>query len=171
MWSLKCSIQVKLIRPVDFTDKAFRLVDHPLGGAVELVTADKSGTGKPILITRGDIREIQLAKAAIRSGVEVLLEETATCPEDIDRFLVAGAFGTYLSLESAVRIGMFPSLPLDRFEQIGNAAGIGARMMLTSVPTRQEAEELLSKITYVELTTVKDYMETYVDAITFTVTN
>jgi uncharacterized 2Fe-2S/4Fe-4S cluster protein (DUF4445 family) len=150
-----------------FTDEAYRWVDHPKGGAITLVPTAESGTGKPILVTRGDIREIQLAKAAIRSGVEVLLDRTGTRPDEIDRFLVAGAFGTYLSLESAVRIGMFPSLPPDCYEQIGNAAGIGARMMLVSEPSRQEAEELLQSITYIELTTVKDYMESYVEAITF----
>ncbi len=150
-----------------FTDKAFRRVEYPQGGAIELVTSDQSGTGKPILVTRGDIREIQLAKAAIRSGVEVLLEHAGIQPGEIDRFLVAGAFGTYLNLESAVRIGMFPDLPPDRYEQIGNAAGIGARMMLISEPSRQEAEALLGRISYIELTTENDYMDSYIDAINF----
>jgi uncharacterized 2Fe-2S/4Fe-4S cluster protein (DUF4445 family) len=150
-----------------FTENAFHKVVYPQGDAIELVTAEDSGTGKPILVTRGDIREIQLAKAAIRSGVEVLLEHTGTQTEEIDRFLVAGAFGTYLNLESAVRIGMFPSLPHECYEQIGNAAGIGARMLLISEPCRQEGEALLAKVNYIELTTVADYMDLYIEAITF----
>ena len=123
--------------------------------------------GKPILVTRGDIREIQLAKAAIRSGVEVLLNESGISADEIDRFLVAGAFGTYLDLDSAIGIGMFPRIPRDRYRQIGNAAGIGAQMMLVSEPSRREAEAILDRVTYIELTTVPDYMDIYVDAIIF----
>lgn len=150
-----------------FTDKVQCLVDYPKGGAIELVPADQSGTGKPILVTRGNIREIQLAKAAIRSGVEVLFKQAGIAAADLDHFLVAGAFGTYLSLDSAVTIGMFPKLPRDRYQQIGNAAGIGAQMMLISEQSRREAEAILSRMSYVELTTVQDYMDIYVDAIVF----
>ena len=150
-----------------FTDKVCHRVTHSQGGAIELVPAEKSGTGKAILVTRGDIREIQLAKAAIRSGVEVLLTQAGISSEEIDHFLVAGAFGTYLNLESAVAIGMFPRLPHDRYRQIGNAAGMGAQMMLINAQSRREAEDILSRMTYVELTTVPDYMDKYVDAIVF----
>jgi len=150
-----------------FTENIARRVDYPQGGAIELVSAENSGTGKPILVTRNDIREIQLAKAAIRSGVEVLLHQTGTHDYEIDHFLVAGAFGTYLNLESAVRIGMFPRLPQDRCRQIGNAAGIGAQMMLINAQSRRETEAIRERMTYVELTTVPDYMDIYVDAILF----
>ncbi len=150
-----------------FTGQAFRRVDTPQGGAIELVPAERSGTGKPILVTRGDIREIQLAKAAIRSGVEVLLKQSGTQPAEIDHFLVAGAFGTYLNLESAIGIGMFPDLPRGRYQQIGNAAGIGAQMMLINAASRREADAILEKMTYIELTTVPDYMDIYIEAIVF----
>lgn len=150
-----------------FTAAAQHRVDHPQGGAIELVSAEQSGTGKPVLVTRGDIREIQLAKAAIRSGVEVLLSESGISADVIDRFLVAGAFGTYLDLDSAIGIGMFPRIPRDRYRQIGNAAGIGAQMMLISEPSRREAEAILDRVAYIELTTVPDYMDIYVDAIIF----
>ena len=62
---------------------------------------------------------------------------------------------------------MFPSLPYDRYEQIGNAAGIGARMMLLSEPCRRAAEALVAKVNYIELTTAENYMDLYVDAMTF----
>lgn len=150
-----------------FTDAVQHRVEHPQGGAIELVPAGESGTGKSILVTRGDIREIQLAKAAIRSGVEVLLQQAGITAVDLDQFLVAGAFGTYLNLDSAVTIGMFPELPRDRYQQIGNAAGIGAQMMLISSASRQEAEAIRDRMSYVELTTVPDYMDIYVEAILF----
>jgi uncharacterized 2Fe-2S/4Fe-4S cluster protein (DUF4445 family) len=150
-----------------FTDAVQHWVEHPQGGAIELVPANESGTGKPILVTRGDIREIQLAKAAIRSGVEVLFKEAGITAADLDQFLVAGAFGTYLNLESAVMIGMFSRLARNRYQQIGNAAGIGAQMMLISAASRKEAEAIRDRMSYVELTTVPDYMDIYVEAILF----
>ena len=151
-----------------FAEQAFRRVTFPKGDAIILVRAADSGTGKDILVTRGDIREIQLAKAAVRAGVEALLRATATQAREIDQFLVAGAFGTYLNPVSAMKIGMFPLLPLARFQQIGNAAGAGALEMLLSTQSRLEAEALINKMTYIELTTDPDFMTSYVDAIGFT---
>lgn len=150
-----------------FTKRAARKVLLPKGDAIILVPAAKSGTGKEILVTRGDIREIQLAKAAIRAGINALLRATETKAEEIDQFIVAGAFGTYLNLDSAVKIGMFPTLPAQRFQQIGNAAGAGALEMLLSNDSRKKAETILAKISYIELTTDPEFMSSYVDAIGF----
>ncbi len=137
------------------------------GGQPEfmLVPAEHSATGHAISLNRQDVQEIQLAKAAIRSGIEVLLREADCSAEEIDLFWVAGAFGTYLDLTNCQRIGMFPTLPLKRFRQVGNAAGSGARELLVSIDKRAEAESMLEHIEYVELTTVKDYVEFYMDAI------
>lgn len=150
-----------------FTEKIFRPMDHEKGGAIVLVPGNVSGTGKDILVTRADIREIQLAKAAIRAGISALLRATDTQQEDIDRFVVAGAFGTYINLESAIQIEMFPILPRDRFHQIGNAAGTGAQEMLISQPSRAEVEGILSRMSNLELTTDPGFMESYVDFIGF----
>jgi uncharacterized 2Fe-2S/4Fe-4S cluster protein (DUF4445 family) len=150
-----------------FTKQTLRRVPFAKGDAIVLVPAESSGTDKDILVTRGDIREIQLAKAAIRAGVESLLITTNTNPAEITQFIVAGAFGTYLNIESAVKIGMFPSLPLDRFQQIGNAAGAGALEMLISKKSRFAAEAILEKTRYIELTTERNFMNYYVDAISF----
>ena len=150
-----------------FTDLAPYLVDHPKGGAVILVPVDQSGTGKPILVTRQDIREIQLAKAAIRAGVDALLRATSTQEDEIERFIIAGAFGTYLHLESALQIGMFPRLSAERFTQIGNAAGAGAQEMLLSKSSRAEAETILEKMSYLELTTDPGFRDSYIDSIAF----
>lgn len=130
-----------------------------------LVPAKLSGSKNEITLSRQDVQEIQLAKAAIRSGIEVLLREADISAGEIDLFLVAGAFGTYLDLANCQRIGMFPELELKRFRQVGNAAGSGARELLLSTIKRSEAESMLEHIEYVELTTVKDYVEFYMDAI------
>ncbi|MBA4375626.1 MAG: ferredoxin [Anaerolinea sp.] len=130
-----------------------------------LITAQDSGLGREIGLNRKDINEIQLAKAAIRSGIEVLMEEAQICAADINLFFVAGAFGSYLDLNNAIQIGMFPRLPLERFRQVGNAAGAGAREMLLSTFKRREAEKLIEKIEYVELTTVSNYSDIFMNAI------
>jgi uncharacterized 2Fe-2S/4Fe-4S cluster protein (DUF4445 family) len=119
---------------------------------IVIVPSSQTGIRRDLIITRRDIHEIQLAKSAIRSGVEVLLENAGLTDDDLDEFIVAGAFGTYLDLRSAVRTGMFPPISIERFHQVGNAAGIGAKQMLLSVDKRQEAERLASKIGYIELT-------------------
>jgi uncharacterized 2Fe-2S/4Fe-4S cluster protein (DUF4445 family) len=122
-----------------------------VGGEYPLVPAAQTGLGRDLLVTRKDVHEIQLAKSAIRAGTEVLLANAGLTADDLDGFIVAGAFGTYLDLRSAVRVGMFPSLPMEKFSQVGNAAGVGARMMLVSAKKRREAEALAKRLGYVEL--------------------
>jgi len=141
-----------------------RVIPWDGGGAFVLV--DKAGThnGHDLLVTRRDVNEIQLAKGAIRAGVDVLLAEAGLTFDDLGAFVVAGAFGTYLDLKSATRIGMFPPIPLDRFKQVGNAAGSGARQMLISQAQRRLAESLVEKITYVELTVHPSFTDIYMDA-------
>jgi uncharacterized 2Fe-2S/4Fe-4S cluster protein (DUF4445 family) len=139
------------------------------GGAFILVPTEASGGGGPIAVTRKDVNEIQLAKAAIRAGVEILLLEAGLHAQDIDTFIVAGAFGTYLSLPSAVRIGMFPNLPTDRFQQVGNAAGIGACQMLLSLHKRAEARQIHKRVEYIELTTHPAFSDTFVTALSLEV--
>jgi uncharacterized 2Fe-2S/4Fe-4S cluster protein (DUF4445 family) len=142
---------------------------RPSGGQSEflLVEAAAAGHGRDIVVTRGDVNEIQLAKAAIRAGIDVLLEEAGLVPEALEEVVVAGAFGTYLNLESAVRIGLFPDLPLGRFRQVGNAAGIGARQMLISAQRRRAGEAIARRVQYVELTSHPAFHARFVGAMRF----
>lgn len=117
-----------------------------------LAPAATSGQANDIVVTRQDVNEIQLAKAAIRTGIEVLLQEAGLDHRQIDQIVIAGAFGSYLDVRSAIRVGLFPPLPPSRFRQIGNAAGTGARQMLLSGERRRIAEETAQTIGYVELT-------------------
>lgn len=139
------------------------------GRAYRLVPDVYTASGKNIYVNRKDVNEIQLAKAAIRAGCEVLLAEAGLKAEQLDQFIVAGAFGTYLSLESAIRIGMFPDIPREKFHQIGNAAGAGARELLVSASARVMAEDLARQAHYVELTTHPDFSRLYVDQMHFPV--
>lgn len=117
-----------------------------------LAAAEKTGIGRSLTLNRKDIHEVLLAKAAIRTGIEILLLEAGLQAGQIERLIVAGAFGTYLDLRSAIEIGMFPNLPLERFAQVGNAAGSGARQMLVSAQARQIASAFARRMEYVELT-------------------
>ena len=132
-----------------------------------LVPAAQTGPGRDLLVTRRDVHEIQLAKAAIRAGTEVLLQHAGLPAQAVDEFLVAGAFGTYLDLRSAVRVGMFPPLPLARFKQVGNAAGAGAKQMLVSITRRREAEALAGRLGYVELATDRGFTDLYMKYLGF----
>jgi uncharacterized 2Fe-2S/4Fe-4S cluster protein (DUF4445 family) len=121
--------------------------------------------GRPaITITQQDVREIQLAKGAIRTGIQVLLEATGHAEEEIEQVVIAGAFGTYIDLASAVDIGMLPALPLTHFRQVGNAAGMGAKLALTSLSKRSEAKALASGVNYIELAAAVNFNQIFVQA-------
>ncbi len=137
------------------------------GGAFCLVAAEHSGNGRAVTLSRKDINEVQLAKAAIRTGIEILLQEAGRTAEQIESFVIAGAFGTYLDPESAKTVGMFPKLPRERFHQVGNAAGMGAREMLVSKTARLKAETIRNAISYVELTVHPNFFDVYTTELMF----
>jgi uncharacterized 2Fe-2S/4Fe-4S cluster protein (DUF4445 family) len=87
----------------------------------------------------------------------------------LDEFIVAGAFGTYLDLRSAVRTGMFPPLPMEKYRQVGNAAGVGAKQMLISINKRREAERLANRIDYIELTAQPIFTSLFMEHLNFEV--
>lgn len=116
-----------------------------------LVSSSKNGK-REITFNRSDINEIQLAKGAMRTGVKILLEKAGLEEKYIDTVIIAGAFGTYLNVQSGIDIGMFPKIAKDKFIQVGNAAGAGARMALLSTKIRGRAIEATKHINYVELT-------------------
>jgi uncharacterized 2Fe-2S/4Fe-4S cluster protein (DUF4445 family) len=130
-----------------------------------VVPAGERDAPHDLVITRKDVNEIQLAKAAIRAGIEVLLSEAGLETEQIERIVVAGAFGTYLDVDSALSVGMFPPIPRERFTQVGNAAGIGAKLALVSSRCRRTAEEIARCVQYVELTTHPRFVEIYAESL------
>lgn len=126
-----------------------------------------TATAEDIVLTQKDVRELQLAKGAIRAGVEILLAEMGITPEKIDRVLLAGAFGNYINKESALGIGLLPPVSLDRITAIGNAAGDGAKMALLSVYEREHAVRLAQKAEHIELSTSKQFQDQFVKALAF----
>lgn len=126
-----------------------------------LVPSGQSGHGRPITISRNDVNEVQLAKAAIRTGIDILLDHASLSAGDLDEILIAGAFGTYIDLTSAVAIGMLPGLPREHFKQIGNAAGMGAKLALLSRTALVEATRIAGRVQYVELTTYPGFQSKF----------
>lgn len=151
-------------------DKSGRMHGHPRVRECEgqrefLLISEEENDGRPaISITQRDIREIQLAKGAMRTGIKLLLQSKGRREEEIDRVVIAGAFGTYIDVASAITVGMLPALPVERFEQVGNAAGTGARMALISRVKRGEAQSIARRTEYVELNNIPGFQEAFTDS-------
>ncbi|MBI4333855.1 MAG: DUF4445 domain-containing protein [Chloroflexi bacterium] len=129
-----------------------------------LVGENERPERRAIVLTQKDVRELQLAKAAIRAGIQMLLEASRLVEKELDRVIIAGAFGSYIDVASAITAGMLPPLLLDRFKQVGNAAGMGARMALVSRAEREKAARIASGVRYVELSGAAGFSRTFTAA-------
>ena len=135
-------------------------------GIPELVLADESETSShhEVVITQEDIRQIQLAKAAIYSGISILMRRDEIKAADVSKIFIAGAFGTYVDPQSARVIGMYPDIPLSRVQFVGNAAGSGARMALMSLDIKRKAGEISEKVNYIELGADPNFQNEFLNA-------
>ncbi len=122
-----------------------------------LVKAKDSGHGKDIVITQQDISEVQLAKAAVAASIKTLLSLSNTREDEIGKMVLAGAFGSFLDVDSSVAIGLLPSLPNASCLQAGNSAGTGAKMALVSRKIRDEAGRIAQRAVRIELKQQKDF--------------
>ena len=129
-----------------------------------LVWGKDTDTGEDITVAQHDIEEIQLAKAAIFTGVSTLMRKLGVKCQELKRVYAAGAFGTYVDASSAITIGMYPDVPVTRIRFVGNAAGSGARMALKSTHVRDLAERLSKKVEYIELAAEKDFQSEFAKA-------
>ena len=121
----------------------------------------------PVQITQRDIREFQLAKSAIRTGIEILLEEASISIDKIDRVFIGGAFGSSLRPESLLRVGLLPRIPQDRIVPVGNCAGQGAKLALLNRKDMQRVETLQQRVQHVELSSCKTFQRRFVDHMGF----
>jgi uncharacterized 2Fe-2S/4Fe-4S cluster protein (DUF4445 family) len=120
-----------------------------------------------VSINQKDIVEIQLAKGAMRTGIEILLENAGITFEGIDRIIIAGAFGSYIDPKNVINIGMFPNVGLNKITQVGNAASIGAKMVLISKTQRLIAENISEKDDYLELTIFPSFADHFASSVSF----
>jgi uncharacterized 2Fe-2S/4Fe-4S cluster protein (DUF4445 family) len=120
-----------------------------------------------IAITQKDVREFQNAKAAIAAGVRVLIKEAGISVGDIAKVYLAGGFGNYINVKSAMKIGLLPPELEGRVESIGNGAGSGAIECLLSVEMIRESVRIKQKIRYLELSSRPDFINEYVECMMF----
>ncbi len=139
-----------------------QLRTDPATGVVEalLVKGIASRTGRDIVFTQLDIRAVQLGKAALRAGIEILLRDQGV--QQLDRIYLAGTFGNHLAPRDLVAIGLVPPLPVERIESIGNAAGDGARMVLFNGRDRRRAHRLAATMRVVELANRPDFQDLFI---------
>ncbi len=135
------------------------------GAKAEYVIAwpHQTSTGREIVVTSDDVRNIQLGKAALYSGARLLMERMGV--ERVDRVLLAGAFGSYIDPRHAMIMGMIPDCDLGKVVTVGNSAGDGARIALLNRAEREEARRLARWTTYVGIALEPRFQEAFVEAI------
>jgi len=140
-------------------------------GAVDetgrLLGTDKFWLNEGVYITAEDIRKLQLAKAAIAAGIQVLLHFAGIKENDIKLLALAGGFGSYMDTNSAARIGLFPKSMLPIAKTLGNTAGEGAAMAVSSEEMRKRLSKIKEQCEYIELSSIAFFNEKFVDEMTF----
>lgn len=132
-------------------------------GVYTLASSDQTTTGQPILVTQDDVRNVQLAKAALYAGAKLLMNRAAI--DHVERVTLAGAFGSYIDPKYAMVLGLIPDCPLEHVAAVGNAAGDGARIALLNRHKRAEAVHYSREVTYVETAVATDFQAEFVGAI------
>jgi uncharacterized 2Fe-2S/4Fe-4S cluster protein (DUF4445 family) len=146
---------------------AARLAERGEERLLILAPRGEAAGGGEIVLTQDDVRQLQLAKGAIGGGIRMLQHVLRVPDEALTDLMLAGGFGNYLSIGSAVRIGLIPPLPLERIRYIGNAAALGAQLALFSEAERARAEVLARSIEHLSLATHPDFQDLFVEAMNF----
>jgi uncharacterized 2Fe-2S/4Fe-4S cluster protein (DUF4445 family) len=144
-----------------------RVVQRGEERQVIVLRAGEAGAPREIVLTQDDVRQVQLAKGAIASGVAMLQNVAGVPDDDVAELMLAGGFGNYVSIASAMRIGLIPALPLARVRYVGNAASLGAQRCLLSEPERARAEAIAARIEHVSLASHPDFEQIFVDCMNF----
>jgi uncharacterized 2Fe-2S/4Fe-4S cluster protein (DUF4445 family) len=132
------------------------------GAAYVIAWEKETSIGQDIVITQQDIRNIQLGKGAMYAGAKIMMRHLGV--ENVDKVVLAGAFGSHIDKKSAACLGLFPDCALENVIVVGNAAGDGARMALLNVDKRAEADEMARQVKYVELTVEEDFDKIFAKA-------
>jgi uncharacterized 2Fe-2S/4Fe-4S cluster protein (DUF4445 family) len=130
-----------------------------------IAKARETAIGRDITVTAEDIRQVQLAKGALYAGARVMMDILGV--EEIDRVILAGAFGNYIDPERAMVLGLFPDCELQEITAVGNAAGDGARIALLNKEKRREANDIAREINYIELTLRTEFPDQFAFAMHF----
>jgi uncharacterized 2Fe-2S/4Fe-4S cluster protein (DUF4445 family) len=125
----------------------------------------ENAINKEIVITEADLDNLIRAKAAIYAGFATLLAQVGMKFGEIEKLYIAGGFGRYIDVERAITIGMLPDLPVEKFQFLGNTSIIGAYYALLCDRLRHEAEEIARRMTYMELSVSRSFMDEYMSAL------
>ncbi|MBX9590957.1 MAG: ASKHA domain-containing protein [Hyphomonadaceae bacterium] len=145
-----------------------RLVKNLEGGTeFVLVWAEQAAKPENVTLTQGDVRQLQLAKSAIYSGIAMLQHVMQVSHDQLQELMLCGGFGNYIDIESAVKIRLLPELPVDRITYVGNAAALGAQMALLSETERRRATELANRMEHVALAARPEFQEIFIEGMKF----
>jgi len=131
----------------------------------EIAPADAAANGNAVTLTQADVRAVQLAKGALRAGIDLLCRSNGL--NRPQRILLAGAFGSFIDREDALKIGMFPDMPVEAIEVVGNAAGAGAVQALLDPARFEQARRLARTTAVLDLAGHPDFQTTFVGALGF----
>lgn len=121
----------------------------------------------PVFISQKDVREVQLAKGAIKAGIDILLEEFGADQDEIQKVYLAGAFGNYLRKENIMRLGVLPNIDIDKVVSVGNTAGQGAKLALFNKSKMEEVEKISRNVEYIELSFRPDFSDKFMKEMQF----
>jgi uncharacterized 2Fe-2S/4Fe-4S cluster protein (DUF4445 family) len=135
-----------------------------VNGELEFVIAweNETSIGREITITQQDVRNVQLAKGALYTGAKLMMKKLGI--ERLDKVVLPGAFGSFINVENAMILGMFPDCDIAKVYAVGNAAGDGARMALVNINKRAEAEQIGRQVEYIELSIDDDFQDEFINA-------
>lgn len=135
-------------------------------GTIQAKTKKIHITGS-IYITQKDVREAQLAIAAVKTGIRMILEESNMTLEQLNGIFIAGAFGNYLNIKNSMEIGLLPQINQKKVIFIGNSSLAGAKSLLLSLQTRKKIESMVKKIQYISLATKPSFQDYFINALEF----
>jgi uncharacterized 2Fe-2S/4Fe-4S cluster protein (DUF4445 family) len=144
-----------------------RLIRREKYAQLALTGERKPIGGETVVVTRKDISELQLAKGAMRAGINILLDKLSLRESDIREVYLAGGFGNYVNSESAVTIGLLPVFQKAKITPVGNAAGSGAKMALLSTRAFKEAVKIAERVEHVELANIEQFQQEFAKGVLF----
>jgi len=160
----------RLMSPDELPPEAFKLKPNVVAGdkGSDFLLARDQGNGREdIVLTQGDLRQLQLAKGAIHAGWSILLKEAGISVSDLKVVVLAGAFGNYIKKKSALRLGLLPDVPEEMVRSVGNAARIGAKIALVNKQEMLRADRIAREVEYVPLSGRPDFQMEFMEAMVF----
>lgn len=151
----------RMLDKENISDETLRKRIYSQSGIKEFILSEN------IVFTQKDIREVQMAKAAIAAGIQLLLEEMKIDSTKIKKVYIGGGFGNHMKVESAFNIGLLPRELKGKTYSVGNCAGNGAILYLLSRKFREKARQITEKTSYIELSTREDFKEYYINSMNF----